>query len=514
MYVTDPHIVLAHAPQQLFLDPSDTLRLNLSLHRTESYTTSGFWVRRVMTMSDAEAIVRIYLKRHMVVPRPEFIYEHRLSKQLIYWVAEDNATGEILGTAMGVNHSRLFNDPSMGSSLWCLAVDPQSPRPGVGIGMVCYLAQYFKTRGCAYMDLSVLHDNREAQCLYKRLGFKKLPTFSIKNKNAFNENLFIGPDFQEKLNPYAQIIVDEARARGITVTVLDAEGGYFKLRRGGKEVTCRESLCDLTSAIAMSRCQDKVLTYRWLSRIDVKMPTYQLAGTQLENKKFMDECGAIVVKPSDSEQGKGITIGVETPEKLAAAVTEAQRYSDRVLLESYHAGDDLRVVVIGYRVVAAAIRKPAQVVGDGKRTIRMLIEKQSRRRAAATDGESQIPLDSVTRDCVQQKGYSLDSVLDEGQILCVRKTANLHTGGTLHDVTARLRPEIKLVSEQIARHLEIPVVGLDFIIQDITNPDYIFIEANERVGLANHEPQPTAQRFLDLLFPLSISSREPYDHAR
>ena len=95
----------------------------------------------------------------------------------------------------------------------------------------------------------------------------------------------------------------------------------------------------------------------------------------------------------------------------------------------------------------------------------------------------------------------MDDVLPEGERLFVRKTANLHTGGTLHDVTAMLHPALAQAAVAAARALAIPVVGLDFLVPDPAGPDYVIIEANERPGLANHEPQPTAQRFIDLLFP-------------
>ena len=181
----------------------------------------------------------------------------------------------------------------------------------------------------------------------------------------------------------------------------------------------------------------------------------------------------------------------------------ARQFDARVLLESYHPGHDLRIVVIGYEVVAAAIRHPAMVVGDGLHRIEQLIEAQSRRRAAATAGESRIPLDEETLRTLRDAGYALDSILPAGTRLAVRKTANLHTGGTLEDVTARLHPQLSEAAVCAARALEIPVVGLDLLVESADRPAYVLIEANERVGLANHEPQPTAERFIDLLFPLS-----------
>lgn len=188
---------------------------------------------------------------------------------------------------------------------------------------------------------------------------------------------------------------------------------------------------------------------------------------------------------------------------LTRAVRVARRYCDTVLLEELVPGDDLRVVVIDFEVVAAAVRRPPHVLGTGQATIRALIEKLSRRRLAASAGESHIPLDDETTRCVRLAGYELDDVLPGGESLQVRKTANLHTGGTLHDVTDELHPQLADAAVQAARALNIPVVGLDFLVTAPDRAEHVIIEANERPGLANHEPQPTAQRFVDLLFPIT-----------
>jgi D-alanine-D-alanine ligase-like ATP-grasp enzyme len=172
-----------------------------------------------------------------------------------------------------------------------------------------------------------------------------------------------------------------------------------------------------------------------------------------------------------------------------------------VLLEEAVAGEDLRILVIDHQVVAAAVRRPAAVIGTGEHTIRALIEAQSRRRAAATGGESRIPLDETTAAVVAEAGYSLDDVLPADTELVVRRTANLHTGGTIHDVTASLHPDLAAAAELASEVLDIPVVGMDFLVPAVDGPRYHVIEANERPGLANHEPQPTAQRFIDVLFP-------------
>src|SRR5690606_3942067 len=140
--------------------------------------------------------------------------------------------------------------------------------------------------------------------------------------NAYNETLFIGPEPEENLNPYARIIIDEARSRGIAVDVLDGREGYFRLSLGAHSVVCRESLSELTTAIAMSRCQDKYVTHRWLSKAGLHTPAFQLAGSAEDNRAFLEQHVQVVVKPSIGEQGKGITVGVDTEADLVAAIAQ------------------------------------------------------------------------------------------------------------------------------------------------------------------------------------------------
>lgn len=505
-YIRDPHVALAAAPQEVFLDPSHTYRLDLATYRPGRASRQGYFVRRLCSEADAKAVNRIYRARGMVPVDPDFFWRQRDSRTLTFLVVEHEENGDILGAVTGVDHGRAFGDPGHGSSLWCLAVDPRASQPGIGEALVRRLAELFQARGAAFLDLSVLHDNESAIALYEKLGFKRVPVFTLKRKNTINEKLFIGPPPEEQLNPYARIIVDEARRRGISVEVLDADGGFFKLSWGGRNVICRESLSELTTAIAMSRCDDKAVTRRLMEAAGVPVPLRLDAGaTAQERAGFLKACGSVVVKPTRGEQGRGVIVGVDTLEDLEAAMAHAASVNPDILIEECVTGDDLRVVIINDEVVAAALRKPPEVAGDGKRTVRELIERLSRRRSAATQGESRIPLDDETARCVRAGGHALDDVLANGQRLRVRRTANLHTGGTLHDVTAVLSPAIAASALKAARAIDIPVAGMDFIVTDPAGDFHVFIEANERPGLANHEPQPTVERFIDLLFPLSAA---------
>jgi GNAT-family acetyltransferase (TIGR03103 family) len=503
LYLHDPHILVAQNPQELFVDPSYTYRLQLHGYRHRRNPIPGVLVRHVTNLDDVEEVNRIYVRSSMVPAPVSVLWENQQrSRHVTVLVAEDTEAGAIVGTVTGVDHERLFDDPELGSSLWCLAVDPSCQIPGVGEALVRALAERFQARGRSYMDLSVMHDNRPAIRLYEKLGFERVPVFVVKRKNAINERLFAGtPDDLDHCNPYARIIADEALRRGIRVEVLDADGGYLRLSHGGRSIITRESLSELTSAIAMSRCDDKRVTRKVLIEAGLRVPRGRSATFDDADREFLAEIGELVVKPARGEQGQGITVGVTTDEELAEALEAARSVSGDVLLEQRVAGEDLRIVVIDHEVVAAAIRKPASVVGTGHHSIRELIEAQSRRRAAATGGESTIPLDASTEATVRAAGWSLDDVLPQGEELRVRRTANLHTGGTIHDVTAELHPSLAEAAVAASRALDIPVTGLDLMVPAVDQPDYVFIEANERPGLANHEPQPTAERFIDLLFP-------------
>jgi len=501
IYPREPHVLVAQAPAELFLDPSHTYRLDLATY--EPGRVSSAVVRGLCGAGDVAALNAVYATAGMLHADPELVLANAQDPVFTYLVAEEPGTGRVVGTVTGVDHVEAFGDPEGGTSLWCLAVDPQSRLAGVGAHLTHALALHYLDRGRAYVDLSVLHDNRKAIDLYERAGFGRVPVLSLKRKNTINERLFVRPPSESyrRLNPYARIIADEARRRGIDVEVLDAEWGELRLAHAGRSIVTRESLSEMTTAVAMSRCDDKRVTRRIAEQAGISVPRGRVATGDGGDEQFLSEVGEVVVKPARGEQGQGITVGVSSAEELADAIALARQHGPTVLLEKLVPGQDLRVVVIGHEVVAAAVRRPASVVGDGQHTVRELVEAQSRRRAAATDGESRIPLDDATAATVRAAGWEMDDILPVGQELEVRRTANLHTGGTIHDVTDSLHAALVTASVRLSRALDIPVTGLDFLVPDVSGPEHVLIEANERPGLANHEPQPTAQRFVDLLFP-------------
>lgn len=501
LYLRDPHVLISMAPQEIFLDPSHTYRIWFERYYPSKSPSRQFRIRRAENSRDLKNINKVLKKRGMVPLAKSFATKDLKTSKLIYFIAEDLKSNEPLGAVMGLDHAEIFDDPEKGVSLWSLCVDPHAKHAGLGEGLTRHLIEFYKAKGRSYLDLSVLHNNELAIKLYEKLGFERVPIFCVKNKNAINEPLFIAPEVNQTLNPYADIIIREARRRGISFQILDEDNAIFDLSFGGRTITCQESLTELTSSIAFIRCSHKPTTIKLFKQAGLKTPQQAIVKSKSEANEFLKKHNRVVVKPLVGEQGTGVAVDIQKQSELHQAMQVARTDEEGVILESFQPGIDLRIVVIDYEVVAASTRKPPSVIGDGRSTIKSLISKQNRRLAAATGGESKIPTDAETLRCLKNSGFKMDDILSAGQELVVRKTANLHTGGLMEDVTDVLNPHLGAAAVGAAQALKIPVVGLDMIVKSVEGKNYVFIEANERPGLANHEPQPTAEKFIDLLFP-------------
>ncbi|MDP9073549.1 MAG: hypothetical protein M3N98_05105 [Actinomycetota bacterium] len=309
------------------------------------------------------------------------------------------------------------------------------------------------------------------------------------------------PTGYDRINRYTRIIVDEALGRGIDVEIGDPALGELRLTLGRHTVTTFESLSELTSAVAFRRCDDKLLTRAVLARAGLAIPAGRQASFDQADLEFLTEYGSIVVKPARGEQGWGVTIGITTPDELDEARHIARNYSPVVLLEEQVQGDDLRAVIIGGELVAAAVRRPATVTGDGTATVAELVDRANQRRRELIGAGAQIRLDEAVIRLIRAAGWEVGSVLPTGRTLVVGRTANVHTGATIEDVTAEVHPALTELAVAATAAIGLPVAGVDLMVEAVDKPDGTIIEVNEQPGLANHEPHPTAARFVDLLFP-------------
>lgn len=191
IYIWDHHVLVAQAPELLFVDPSVTYRLWLHNYRPPNRRPHRFQVRLLQNERDAVQINRIYARLGMVPTDVDTILANQARPVHSYFVAEAD-DGSIIGTITGIDHKHAFDDIEGGASFWCLAVDPALQTRGVGRALVRTTAEHYLARGRQYLDLSVLYDNRPAIRLYRNLGFVRVPVYAVKRRNTINEPFYKG----------------------------------------------------------------------------------------------------------------------------------------------------------------------------------------------------------------------------------------------------------------------------------------------------------------------------------
>jgi len=265
MYVRDPHVLLSLAPQDIFLDPSHTYRLWLEKYEGSFDPPRGFYIRKITSNSDIKSVNKIYTKVGMPALDTDFFTRKRTKKSVTAFVVEKKDNQEILGVVMGIDHYFAFKDPENGSSLWSLAVDPDAPFPAIGTLLIHHVVRFFQGRGRAFLDLIVMHDNKNAIKLYEKMGFERVPYFCVEPKRSTSEKYYTSPGFTAGFSPHAKILINEAKKRGIKTDFLEGKN-TFKLSFGGREVDCYESLSSFTTAMAYRRCRNKLLMNSFLKK--------------------------------------------------------------------------------------------------------------------------------------------------------------------------------------------------------------------------------------------------------
>jgi GNAT-family acetyltransferase (TIGR03103 family) len=302
----------------------------------------------------------------------------------------------------------------------------------------------------------------------------------------------------DKLSASSRLIVETAFKRGISVEMIAPENGLFTLSYKGTNIKCSGSLTEKTSVIAEEICFDKYLTNTILKKAGFHVPAQMIASDPASNAHFLETHKRIVIKPLSQSLGRGISVDIRDVDEMEKIISTLSITGDEtILLEAFAAGEDLRIVVINGKYTAAIHRTPPHVIGDGEHSVKELILHMNRNK----EGENQIPINYETERCIEANGFTFDSILEKKTYLTVRKNANEHTGGFPQDVTEIVHPIVRKVAERVAKIIDIPVVGIDFILPDTKGEQYTIIEANSRPGLDGHEPQPVVDRFLDFLFP-------------
>ncbi|HQR60708.1 MAG TPA: cyanophycin synthetase [Methylophilaceae bacterium] len=300
-------------------------------------------------------------------------------------------------------------------------------------------------------------------------------------------------DEDVRLGPSTGAIVEAARARGIPFRRL-TEGSLVQFGWGSRQRRVQAAETDITGAIGESIAQDKELTKKLLHAAGVPVPQGRPVSDAEDAWNAAREIGAaVVVKPRDGNQGKGITVNIKTREQVLAAFAAAAEISDDVMVERFLPGQDFRLLVVGRQLVAAARREPPLVVGDGTHTVRELVDqvnRDPRRGEGHATALTKIRFDDIALATLAQQGYAADAVPPKGARVILRNNANLSTGGTATDVTEDVHPELAASAVAAAQMVGLDICGIDAVCDTVIRPLEAqgggVVEVNAAPGLRMH----------------------------
>ena len=318
----------------------------------------------------------------------------------------------------------------------------------------------------------------------------------------------------ERLGPSTGSIVLEAQSRGIPWIRLN-KYSLVQLGYGANQKRIQATVTSETSSIGVELACDKEDTKYLLEQAEVEVPRGDIISRE---SGLEDACRYVgyplVIKPIDGNHGRGITVDINSYEDALEAFKVAKEVSRRVIVEKYITGEDYRLLVINNIFVAAAKRTPAHVVGDGKSTIEELVEevnKDPRRGYGHEKVLTAITINDLTKTIIADAGYTVDSVLKEGEQLILKDTANLSTGGTAEDVTDIIHPANVSMAERISKIIDLDICGIDVMTSDISQPlsdtSGAVLEVNAGPGFRMHLapttglPRNVAAPVVDKLFP-------------
>jgi len=327
-----------------------------------------------------------------------------------------------------------------------------------------------------------------------------------------------------RLGPSTGSIVEEAEARGIPWIRLN-KYSLCQLGYGANQKRIQATVTSETSSIGVELACDKEDTKFLLEQAEVEVPRGDIIRRESSLEAACKYVGfPLVIKPVDGNHGRGITVDIQNYDEALIAFRAAKESSNSgaIIVEKFIKGEDYRLLVINHKLVAAAKRTPAHVIGNGKSTVQELIDevnKDPRRGYGHENVLTQITVNDLTKTIIKDAGYTLDSVIAKDEMLILKDTANLSTGGTAEDVTDILHPANVSMAERISKIIDLDICGIDVMTTDITKPlsetGGAVLEVNAGPGFRMHLaptkglPRNVAGYVIDKLFPKGNTGRIP-----
>ena len=324
------------------------------------------------------------------------------------------------------------------------------------------------------------------------------------------------------LGPSTASLVRAAEARDIPWLRLN-EQSLVQLGYGKYQQRIQATVTGRTPHISVELAGDKEETNKILGSLGLPVPRQELVTSQTDALRAARKLGGtVVLKPYNGNHGRGITINISADDDIRAAFDAAREHSRSVIVETYLAGDDHRLLVVNGELIAATRRTPGHVVGDGEKTVAELIDivnSDPRRGVGHEKVLTKLKLDREAELMLERVGYTADSVPKDGEVVPLRSTANLSTGGTATDVTDIIHPDNRAMAERAVRAIGLDVGGVDFLTTNIAE-SYKSIgggicEVNAAPGFRMHiapsegTPRDAAGPVIDMLFPAGTPARVP-----
>ncbi len=324
------------------------------------------------------------------------------------------------------------------------------------------------------------------------------------------------------LGPSTASLVRAAEERNIPWLRLNNQS-LIQFGHGKYQQRIQATVTGKTSHIAVELASDKEETNKILASLGLPVPRQELvtdsSGAIRAAKKLG---GSVVTKPYNGNHGRGITIDISSDEDVRAGFEAAREHSRSVIVETFVGGDDHRLLVINGELIAATKRTPGHVVGDGLRSIAELVElvNQDPRRGVGHEKVlTRLELDSQAELMMERVGYTAASIPKPGEIVYLRSTANLSTGGTATDVTDIIHPDNRDMAVRAVLAIGLDVGGVDFISPNIAesykNIGGGICEINAAPGFRMHvapsegTPRDAAGPVIDMLFAPGAPTRVP-----
>lgn len=317
---------------------------------------------------------------------------------------------------------------------------------------------------------------------------------------------------KEMIGPSTKAIKEAADRYGLPVFQID-DSGFYQIGYGKQGRIIEATIGAKTSCVSADIASDKVLTKELLKIQKIPVADGSRVSNIITLLKEGERIGyPLVMKPRYGSKGEDVYVNITNEKELVKTFNKVKDKHKELIIEKYIEGLDFRVCVVGYNVVAVALRTPPSIIGDGKKDIKTLIALFNQNPIRGYDHEkplTKVKIDKELLNSLEKQNISLSTILNKGQEIVLRENANISTGGVATDYTNRICEENKRLCIRAAKAIGLDICGIDIKALDISRSLYgqgVIIEVNAAPGIRMHEypfegsPKDVGEAILNLQY--------------